>query len=364
MEFVVYKLVLGAQPTTSDFTVILNGEDYRTVVGPVLVMNSSYRALEKFGQSFLGRLTGIVIPHPLLEKVNFIDTPGIIENRKQQQRGYPFSDVCQWFIDRADVIFIVFDHTKLDVGTELEMVFGLLKGQEGKVRVIMNKADSLTPQELMRVYGALFWNLSPLINVTEPPRVYVGSFWSKKYNVISEPNGHLFMEEEVILLKDLQEVVTNRIESKIAFIRQNAIQVRNHALVVAQYLHVFQNEKSFFRNDDTVEQQILEHPEEYQIFERVLSYPDVNKHDLSSPQQYKDFFKIHPIATLLPLSKYCPLFGSCLLERVENAIHDRIPSLMEEHHNQRIVNCKKLEYCGVKCDDPINKYKKNVNEHL
>ena len=51
-----------------------------------------------------------------------MDTPGIIENKKQQERGYPFNEVCQWFIDRAQLIFLVFDPTKLDIGSELEVM--------------------------------------------------------------------------------------------------------------------------------------------------------------------------------------------------------------------------------------------------
>ncbi|XP_076321688.1 sarcalumenin-like isoform X1 [Tachypleus tridentatus] len=356
-----YALATGAQPTTSEFTVMMNGKEYKTVEGAVIAMNKSYRALEKFGQSFLERLMGIQIPHPLLEKMNIIDTPGIIENRKQQERGYPFNNVCQWFIDRADIILVVFDPTKLDVGTELEVLFKLLKGHEGKVRIILNKADSLTPQELMRVYGALFWSLSPLINVTEPPRVYVGSFWSKKYNLISEPNGKLFMEEELTLLKDLHEIVANRIENKIALIRQNAIQVRNHALLVAQYLHVFQDKKSIFKNNKEIEEHLIENPEEYRIFDTVLAYPDISKYDLPLPEQYHEFFKIHPIESFLPLAKHCPFYGPCPLERVEHAIHEKIPSLLEELYNQRIHNCKTMGHCGMNWDHATNKYRRNGN---
>lgn len=70
-------------------------------------------------QKFLERFQGIEMPSELLERVTLVDTPGIIENKKQQQRGYPFNDVCQWFIDRSHLVFLVFDPTKLDFGSEL-----------------------------------------------------------------------------------------------------------------------------------------------------------------------------------------------------------------------------------------------------
>lgn len=82
-------LSLGAEPTTSEFTVIMHGEKIRSVEGIVMAADSSrsFSPLEKFGQNFLEKLIGIEMPHKLLERVTFVDTPGIIENRKQQERG-------------------------------------------------------------------------------------------------------------------------------------------------------------------------------------------------------------------------------------------------------------------------------------
>lgn len=82
-------VVPGAEPTTSEFTVIMHGEKIRTVEGIVMAADSSrsFSPLEKFGQNFLEKLVGIEMPHKLLERVTFVDTPGIIENRKQQERG-------------------------------------------------------------------------------------------------------------------------------------------------------------------------------------------------------------------------------------------------------------------------------------
>lgn len=83
----------GAEPTTSEFTVIMHGEKIRSVEGIVMAADSSrsFSPLEKFGQNFLEKLIGIEMPHKLLERVTFVDTPGIIENRKQQERGETWS---------------------------------------------------------------------------------------------------------------------------------------------------------------------------------------------------------------------------------------------------------------------------------
>lgn len=68
-------------------------------------------------------------------QVNIVEIPGILEVRKQVSRVFPFNDACQWFIDRADIIFLVYDPSKLDVGPETEAILDQLKGRESQVRI-------------------------------------------------------------------------------------------------------------------------------------------------------------------------------------------------------------------------------------
>ncbi|KAM9770619.1 uncharacterized protein ACNS7B_011102 isoform 2-T2 [Menidia menidia] len=322
------ELYTGAEPTTSEYTVIMHGEKFRTIEGIVMAADSSrsFSPLEKFGQGFLERLVGIEMPHKLLERVTFVDTPGVIENRKQQERGYPYSEVCQWFIDRADLIFLVFDPTKLDVGGELEMLFRQMKGRESQIRLILNKADSLTTQDLMRVYGALFWSMAPLVNVTEPPRVYVSSFWPQDY--AADTSRELFMREEISLLEDLNQVIENQIENKIAFIRQHAIRVRIHALLVDRYLQTYYEKLGWFGDPYEVLQDIVNDPDKYYIFKSILAKTNVSKFDLPDKEAYQDFFGVNPISNFKQLSSHCSWTGGCLLEKIENAISYELPALL------------------------------------
>ena len=48
-------------------------------------------------------------------------------------RHYPFNEACQWFIDHADLILLVYDYTKLDIGPEIEALLDQLKGRESQV---------------------------------------------------------------------------------------------------------------------------------------------------------------------------------------------------------------------------------------
>ncbi|XP_040297748.1 sarcalumenin isoform X2 [Bufo bufo] len=351
-----HQLYTGAEPTTSEFTVLMHGPKLKTIEGIVMAADSarSFSPLEKFGQNFLEKLIGIEIPHKLLERVTFVDTPGIIENRKQQERGYPFNDVCQWFIDRADLIFVVFDPTKLDVGLELEMLFRQLKGRESQIRIILNKADSLATQELMRVYGALFWSLAPLINVTEPPRVYVSSFWPEDYQ--PETHRELFLKEEISLLEDLTQVIENRLENKIAFIRQHAIRVRIHALLVDRYLHTYKDKMTFFSDGELVFKDILEDPDKFFIFKSILAKTNVSKFDLPNREAYKDFFGVNSVTSFKLLSQQCSYMGGCLIEKIERAITRELPDLIGSISKKPSnLNCD-VTGCG---EAPKNRYKKH-----
>uniref|UniRef100_A0A8C7NWU2 Sarcalumenin n=1 Tax=Oncorhynchus mykiss TaxID=8022 RepID=A0A8C7NWU2_ONCMY len=354
-----YQLYTGAEPTTSEFTVIMHGEKTRSIEGIVMAADSSrsFSPLEKFGQSFLEKLIGIEMPHKLLERVTFVDTPGIIENRKQQERGYPFNDVCQWFIDRADLIFVTFDPTKLDVGLELEMLFRQLKGRESQIRIILNKADNLATQDLMRVYGALFWSLAPLINVTEPPRVYVSSFWPFDY--APDTSRELFKREEISLLEDLNQVIENRMENKIAFIRQHAIRVRIHALLVDRYVQTFKDKMSYFSDPDLVFKEIVDDPDKFFIFKSILAKTNVSKFDLPNREAYQDFFGVNPIGSFKSLSAQCSYSGGCLLDKIEKAITSELPGLLSSINPGKappgLSSCEATG-CG---DKPKNRYRKN-----
>lgn len=102
---------------------------------------------------------------------------------------------------RCLVIILLFDAHKLDISDELKSAIDVLAGHEDKVRCILNKADQIDRQQLMRVYGALLWSLGKTMSSPEVARVYVGSFWQEPLK--NAENAQLFEDEEKDLMKDL-----------------------------------------------------------------------------------------------------------------------------------------------------------------
>lgn len=156
-------------------------------------------------------------------QVNIVEIPGILEVRKQVSRLFPFNDACQWFIDRADIIFLVYDPSKLDVGPETEAILDQLKGREYQTRIVLNKGDQVKPEELLRVQSALIWNISPLMSSAQPPVMYTTSLWSHPYEV-GAPIRLLHAQERA-LLRDLRLAIDKRIENKIASARRFAVSI-------------------------------------------------------------------------------------------------------------------------------------------
>jgi EH domain-containing protein 1 len=137
-----------------------------------------FRGLASFGNNFLSKFDGAEVAAEVLKNITVIDTPGVLAGEKQRiGRDYDFPEVISWFADRADMILIMFDAHKLDISDELKSVLDILKPHHDKIRIVLNKADSLDGQSLLRVYGALMWSLGKVIQTPEVSRVYLGSFW-------------------------------------------------------------------------------------------------------------------------------------------------------------------------------------------
>lgn len=157
---------------------------------------------------------------------------GVLSGEKQRiGRSYDFPEVIEWFAERADRILLLFDAHKLDISDEFKSVIESLKGHDDKIRVILNKADMVNGQQLMRVYGALMWSLGKVIGTPEVLRVYIGSFWDQPFH--NTENAALFEAETKDLLADLRSLPRNSAVRKVNELVKRARQAKVHAYMLS-----------------------------------------------------------------------------------------------------------------------------------
>lgn len=323
------NLHTGAEPSPAYFNILMYGQEPEILDGTELSADYTFSGLQKFGQGLEERLRGYKFPSKLLEKVNIVEIPGILEVRKQVSRIFPFNDACQWFIDRADVIFLVYDPSKLDVGPETEAILDQLKGREHQTRIVLNKADQVKPEELMRVQGALIWNISPLMSSAQPPIMYTTSLWSQPYEQWAPVR--LLQAQERAFLRDLRSAIDKKIDNKIASARRFAVRVRNHAKMVDCYLTTYYNHKSVFGNRKQVSDEIINHPQDYHIYEGLSTLTNISRYDLPDPDVYRDFFRLNALYDFQKLSSTCTYFRGCPINRLDVAIAYDLPELVGKH---------------------------------
>ncbi|XP_058742914.1 EH domain-containing protein 1-like isoform X1 [Vicia villosa] len=228
---------IGPEPTTDRFVVVMSGPDERRIPGNTAAIQADmpFSGLTTFGTTFLSKFECSQMPHPLLEHITFVDSPGVLSGEKQRtQRAYDFTGVTSWFAAKCDLILLLFDPHKLDISDEFNRVISSLRGHDEKIRVVLNKADQVDTQQLMRVYGALMWSLGKVLNTPEVIRVYIGSFNDKPVNdgVGGSTGNELFEKEQEDLLLDMKDIPKAACDRRINEFVRRARAAKIHAYII------------------------------------------------------------------------------------------------------------------------------------
>jgi len=225
---------IGPEPTTDGFFAIIGNKEDRLIPGSAAAVSTDlpFTALNRFGQAFLNKFQISQVNSPILDNITLIDTPGVLSGEKQSiGRSYDYPEVAKWFAERADLILLLFDAHKLDISDEFKSVIHVLKGHEDKTRVVLNKADMVNGQQLMRVYGALMWSLGKVLNTPEVVRVYIGSFWDEELKCRDCEN--LLKAEEEDLLNDLRLLPRNAAIRKVNEMVKRAKLAKVHGIIIS-----------------------------------------------------------------------------------------------------------------------------------
>lgn len=307
---------IGPEPTTDSFIAVMHGDTEGVIPGNALVVDPKkpFRKLNAFGNAFLNRFVCAQLPNPVLESISVIDTPGILSGEKQRiSRGYDFAAVLEWFAERVDRIILLFDAHKLDISDEFSEVIKALKNHEDKIRVVLNKADQIETQQLMRVYGALMWSLGKIVNTPEVIRVYIGSFWS--HPLLIPDNRKLFEAEEQDLFKDIQSLPRNAALRKLNDLIKRARLAKVHAYIISS---LKKEMPSVFGKENKKKELIGSLGDIYKRIER--------EHQIS-PGDFPNLKKMQDQLQSQDLNKFQALKPK-LLEAVDDMLANDIASLM------------------------------------
>uniref|UniRef100_A0A668U2A3 EH-domain containing 3 n=1 Tax=Oreochromis aureus TaxID=47969 RepID=A0A668U2A3_OREAU len=307
---------IGPEPTTDSFIAVMHGDTEGVIPGNALVVDPKkpFRKLNAFGNAFLNRFVCAQLPNPVLESISVIDTPGILSGEKQRiSRGYDFAAVLEWFAERVDRIILLFDAHKLDISDEFSEVIKALKNHEDKIRVVLNKADQIETQQLMRVYGALMWSLGKIVNTPEVIRVYIGSFWS--HPLLIPDNRKLFEAEEQDLFKDIQSLPRNAALRKLNDLIKRARLAKVHAYIISS---LKKEMPAVFGKENKKKELIGSLGDIYKRIER--------EHQIS-PGDFPNLKKMQDQLQAQDLNKFQPLKPK-LLEAVDDMLANDIASLM------------------------------------
>jgi hypothetical protein len=295
----------------------MDGPDERVIPGNALAVSHDlpYRGLERFGVAFLNRFEGSQVPCKVLRNITLIDTPGVLSGEKQRvNRGYDFTQVTAWFAVRADLILMLFDAHKLDISDEFRNVIDSLKGNDDKIRCILNKADQVDRQKLMRVYGALMWSLGKVVKSPEVLRVYIGTFWDQP--LVFEDNAQLFEMEERDLMRDLRDLPRNSAVRKINELVKRVRICKVHAYIISHLKEQMPMMMGFAKK----QKQLIENLPT--VFRSVMK-----KFNLA-PGDFPDIRDFQDKLAEMEFSKFHSLKQK-LIDDVETVLSHDIPRLME-----------------------------------
>jgi len=307
---------IGPEPTTDRFIAVMHGDHDGIIPGNALVVDpkKQFRPLSKFGNAFLNRFQCSQTKSEVLKGISIVDTPGILSGEKQRtDRGYDFIGVLEWFAERVDRILLLFDAHKLDISDEFKRSIEALRGHDDKIRIVLNKADMVDHQQLMRVYGALMWSLGKVLGTPEVARVYIGSFWDQPLRY--DMNRKLFEAEEQDLFSDLQSLPRNAALRKLNDLIKRARLAKVHAYIIS----ALRKDMPSVFGKDSKKKELIKNLD--------ALYGQLQREHQISPGDFPDIKKMQEVLQNQDFAKFKAL-DKRLIDRVDKMLAEDIARLM------------------------------------
>lgn len=292
----------------------------RLVKGNTLTVtpNLPFSSLSQFGSAFLNHFVGSSSSSPMLKRITFIDTPGVLSGEKQRiNRTYDFGKVAKWFADRSDLILLLFDAHKLDISDEFKNVIDTISlYNHDKIRCVLNKADCVTREQLVRVYGSLMWSMGKIFHSPEVVRVYTGSYWNG--SLINEDFSKMFTKDEKLLVRELVDLPRCSAERKVNQMVNRIRLVKVHVCILGTIRkmtpRIFGKKRS--------REQILNDLES--IMDNVRVEYDLSKGDMPDAGEFGQCLSNFPDFSVFPG------IDKALISRLDSLIEKEIPEIVSD----------------------------------
>lgn len=272
----------------------------------------------QFGNKFLNHFVGSSCKSPLLKQLMFVDSPGILSGKKQRvHRPYDFRQVTKWFADRSHLILLLFDAHKLDISDELQEVIDTIRvHNDDKIRCVLNKADSVTPEQLVRVYGALMFSMGKIFDTPEVVRVYTGSYWNGA--LVHDNFQQMFETDEQLLVKELLDLPRCSAERKMNQIVQRIRMVK----VLVCVLGTLREMTPLWFGKEGSRERIVNNLAP--IMEEVRVKFGLSKGDMPDPESFAECLKPFPDFSVFPS------VDKALIRQLDSLIAQEIPAIVRE----------------------------------
>jgi len=290
----------------------------RLVKGNTLTVtpNLPFSSLSQFGSAFLNHFVGSSSSSPLLKRLTFIDTPGVLSGEKQRiNRPYDFGQVTKWFADRSDLILLFFDAHKLDISDEFKSVIDTIRlNNADKVRCVLNKSDCVTREQLVRVYGSLMWSMGKIFDSPEVVRVYTGSYWNGE--LANDDFKLMFERDEKLLVRELVDLPQCAVDKKVNQIVKRIRLVKVHVCI----LGTLRKMTPFWFGKKNSREQLLNDLDS--IMDDVRMKFDLSNGDMPDPQEFAQCLKKFPDFSVFPS------IDKALISKLDSLIEKDIPNIV------------------------------------
>lgn len=119
----------------------------------------------------------------------------------------------------------------MDISDEFKHVIDTIRlHNDDKIRCVLNKADAVTREQLVRVYGSLMWSCGKIFDSPEVVRVYTGSYWNGA--LINDDFKRMFEEDERRLVRELVDLPRCAAERKVNQIVNRVRTVKVHVCLL------------------------------------------------------------------------------------------------------------------------------------